>query len=103
MPAVLHEHQHPLAVELTKVVGLYAVLAPGPQEPAPAGGHLPVPSPDAFFGPVGNHELDLGMRPLARAEVAAFPVGIDRAHEVEVLGHRQGSIAPIRFAGRPWT
>ena len=38
--------------------------------------------------PVGEHELDVGMRPASRGPVAAFPVRVDRAHEVEVVGQR---------------
>jgi hypothetical protein len=35
-----------------------------------------------------NPVLDVYVRPLLRAEIPAFPVRVDRAHEVEVRGHR---------------
>jgi hypothetical protein len=37
---------------------------------------------------VGLHELDLGMSPVSMTVVAALVSGVDRAHEVEVLGQR---------------
>src|SRR6266487_2312999 len=43
------------------------------------------------------HELDLWVRPLDRAIVAAFPVRVDRAHEVQVRRH---GLAP--FGGEPF-
>src|SRR4029077_5830675 len=45
------------------------------------------------------HVFDFRMRPCGRAEVAAFPCRVDRAHEVEVLRHRLSPFLGEAFGG----
>src|SRR5262249_3505793 len=47
----------------------------------------------AWLGTVGDLELYAWICPLRpRVELTAFPIRVDRAHEVEVLRHRPSSI-----------
>ena len=58
--------------------------------------------PGAWLRPIGDHDLDHRMRPIAGTEVAAFPVRVDRAHEIEVLDI---AAAGLPFSGArllPW-
>src|SRR5207302_1168096 len=87
-PGKTAEHEHALAVKLAVLLRLEVILRPDTSEPAPALCHAGESGPAARRSPVGHRPLDRGMGPDSRAEVAAFPVGEDRAHEVHVLGHR---------------
>jgi hypothetical protein len=52
------------------------------------------PGPTTGGGPVCDHVLDFGVRPLDRAEVAALPASVYRADHLHVLArHRPRSIA----------
>src|ERR1700732_3359905 len=87
--AEVGEHQDALLVDLAELVRLGAKALPRAQEAAETLRQPVQPRPAGRIQPVGNHELDLGVRPLDRAEVAAFPVRADRAHQLHVRrGHR---------------
>src|SRR6478672_4583645 len=63
------EHQDTLVVELPILVDLGAVVLPGTQVTAPGLGHRGHPPPAAGRGTkISEHELDVGVRPLDRAE-----------------------------------
>src|SRR6478672_9404249 len=62
-------------------------LLPGSQPRTPALCHARETSPPARCRAVCDHELNLGVRPRGGAVVAAFPSGVDRAHEVQVRGY----------------
>ena len=44
-------------------------------------------------------KLDLGMRPVGAAEIATFPVRIDRAHDLHVLLRHRLLLQPHGFEG----
>jgi len=71
-------------VELAIVIYVDAGWLPATQELAPDLRHMGHPRPATGFRSVGQHELDLWMRPLDRAPVAAVPSRVPRAHEIEV-------------------
>src|SRR5205823_2548236 len=50
--------------------------------------HPTKPSTAPWLWSIRDHDLDLRVRPVGPAEVAAFQVCVDRAHEVQVLRHR---------------
>jgi hypothetical protein len=85
-PAVAYEHQYPFAVEHEVLLWLGPEALPGTQPFAIALRHAGQALPAARFGPAGEGELDLRVSPLGRAEIAALPLGVDRAHEVEIGG-----------------
>jgi hypothetical protein len=87
-------HEYSPAIELTEAPSVGAVPLKRAQELAPALSHLGHPPPVAGRRPVGDHQLDIGVRPIGRAVVTAFPVRVDRAYEVQVLRHRPPSIPP---------
>ncbi|TMM17817.1 MAG: hypothetical protein E6F96_07975 [Actinobacteria bacterium] len=68
--------------------------------------HAAQPAPAARRGPVRNHDLNLGVRPLERSPLPAFPGGEDRAHEIEVRrGHRASiprRVRPDLTPCQPW-
>src|ERR1017187_2135229 len=78
------ENEHPLIVQLTKVLRLEAPVLPDAQEIEVNLGHARNACPAVRVRSVGADELDLGVRPVGRAEVATRPCSEDRAHEVEV-------------------
>src|SRR4029453_18763511 len=55
------------------------------QEVAPSFSHPCQPSPLTGCRAVRYDELDLGIGPLGRAEIAVLPGRVDRAHQVHVL------------------
>jgi hypothetical protein len=77
------EHQDPFFVKLAVLVGHHAEVVPGVQPTAVALRHPLQPPEGAGTRPADVHELDLGMRPVRPAEVAAFPGRNDRAHEIQ--------------------
>src|SRR5437763_1514826 len=91
------EHEHALGVQLAKILGLRAEVVPVGKELAPSGGGCLEPSQGLGGRAVGRHELKIGTRPSRHAEVAPFPVRVDRAHEVQVLGHRLSSLRGKAF------
>src|SRR5947208_7609353 len=83
-PAPL-EREHAIVIELAVLLDLGVHILPDTHtasEPVRHPGHT---SPDAGVGPIDDHPLDLRVRPLARRVVAAFPVGVDRAHAVRAV------------------
>ena len=91
--AAADEHEHTLIIDFTELVHHHAVVLPRANELAPGLSHLAHSRPAPGRGPIGDHELDLGMRPLGRAEVAPLPVREDRAHEVQVRRWHRASLA----------
>ena len=81
------EHEDTLVVDLAVLVCLKPDILPGSQTVADKLCHIGQPRPRAWFRPIDDHKLDLGMRPVTPTEVPAFPVRVDRAHEVEVRRH----------------
>src|SRR5271166_2574105 len=90
LPAPVHpsEHEHAPALKLPIFVGFGAVVVPCGQPPSPSLGHACDSLPAARVWAAHDLELDLGVRPLGRVECAATPRRVDRAHKVQVLGHR---------------
>src|SRR5436190_16942499 len=70
-PARAKGCEHALVVELTVLPGLEAQVLPGAQNLTCALCHARQPDPAAARGAVGDHELDLGVRPLGRTRDAA--------------------------------
>src|SRR5437868_3918821 len=94
------EHQHSLIVQLTVLRRRMRLpVLPLLCEGAPLSDHLGYPSPASRFWAVGAHPLDIGVCPTRREVVPAFPFRIDRAHEVQVLGHCMGSIPQPGYPG----
>src|SRR5205807_6493628 len=79
------EHEHTPGVEFAVLLGLDAELLPGAQEVAEGLRHPGQPSPAAGVGPIGVNVLNLAVRPLGRAVVAALPGCMDRSHKFHVL------------------
>src|SRR6202522_4440462 len=48
---------------------------------------------------ISGHDLELGVRPLNRPEIATFPVGVDRAHKDYALRHRLPLFLGKAFGG----
>jgi len=92
-PAAVAENKHALSVELAILVSDEADFLKPAQEVTKALYRFVYPRPPTRRRSIGKHVLDLGMYPLDRAEVPAFPIRVDRAHEVQVLRHRPRSIA----------
>src|SRR5260370_42304688 len=72
-PAETDEYEDTLVVELKVLVRLGAEVHPGAQEFAPALCHSGQPRPAAGRRAVGDHGLDLWVRPLGRAVIATLP------------------------------
>jgi hypothetical protein len=70
-PLRVVEHQHALIVQLAVLVRLDTEVLPAAQELT--GSRCRGQPRLAGFGAIGGHELDLGVRPLGRAKVAACP------------------------------
>ena len=93
----MEEHKDALIVELPILIHFGAVLLPSAEKAAPDRCHGGQPIPAAGFGAkISDHELDLGVRPLRRAEVAAPPRRVDRANELYVLLRHPPRIIPRR-------
>src|SRR5439155_5536174 len=86
--AQLDEDEDALAIQLAAFLRLDPVVLPGAHEIPDARGHRAEPVPFAGFRSADHYVLDLGIRPAHRAEIGALPFREDRAHEVQVLGHR---------------
>src|SRR5262245_40026757 len=101
--AAAGQHEYPLVVELAVLLRLETVLLTAAQEVTEAPGHLRRPHPGARLGTIGDHVLDLGIRPLRPREVPAFPVRVDRAHQLHVRRrHRRSVPGPTaRFDALP--
>src|SRR5271166_1435787 len=88
-PADAPGHEHTSTVKLAVLVNLHgAEVLPLVKPPTPRRGHRG----DAL-GAVGIEldvpdELDVDVRPIDSTEIPAFPVRVDGAHKVQVLGHR---------------
>ena len=94
MSTATGEHEDALVVELPVLVSLGTELLPAAHNSPPSGGHALKPPGTPAIGSIGDYVLDLGVGPVRSAEVPAFPVRVDRAHEVEVRGH--SPTAPAR-------
>src|SRR6476469_11101080 len=81
------EREHPLAVELAKLLGADPVVLPGSHVVPDTRSHRGKAVPFARFGSPDDYILDLGVSPTHVAEVGPFPFRKDRAHECEVLRH----------------
>src|ERR1019366_9763303 len=99
-PLRVVEHQHALIVQLAVLVRLDTEVLPTAQELT---GSLRCRGQPrlAGFGAIGGHELDLGVRPLGRAKVAACPSRVDRPNEVNVRRGHQRSIPAERLETVP--
>lgn len=87
---VADKHKDTFTIKLTVLLRFEANVLPPVEDRAVALRQSGRSGPTAGFGPVGDHELDLGVRPLVGAEVATFPRRVDRVHEVQVRrGHRE--------------
>jgi hypothetical protein len=82
------EYEDTFVVQLATLLHLDAILLKGAQELMLTLCHLGQPRITRGRRATDHHLLDLGMRPSGGAEVPAFPVRKDRAHEVHVLRHR---------------
>jgi len=78
------EHEDAPVVKLAVLLRLGTPMLPGAQEYSAAFHHPGQPAPTTGCWSVGVDVLNLGIGPVGPAEVAAFPVRVDRAHEVEV-------------------
>jgi hypothetical protein len=83
--ANVHQHDNAFVVELAVLVRDRVEILPGSKELAHAICHPRQLRPGPRIGPIGEHELDLWVRPISPTELPAFPHRVDRAHEVEVL------------------
>src|ERR1700751_3754409 len=97
-PAEAGEHEYALAIELPVLSCLGAEALPGAAEVSPAVRHLRRPRPPIGRWTGGEHVLDAGVPPVDPCHVAAFPVRVNRAHEVQVLRH----VAPVSRARAAW-
>ena len=88
-----------LSLELTIFVRGQTELLPEAQPAAEVLCHVCQARPGARVGSVSGHVLDLGVCPIGRVELAAFPVRVDRAHEVQVLRHRLPPFLGEAFGG----
>src|SRR5438093_9066513 len=79
--------ENPLAVELPALVDLDVDVVPHLDDAAPAPRQAIQAGPAGGRGPVRDHVLELGVRPLRRAEVAMRVGSVDRAHEVRRACH----------------
>src|SRR5215204_5048743 len=105
--AEVEEHEHTLPVELAVLLRLDAPLLPSAQPVTKGLGHPGQPPRATRCGSVGPYVFDLRVRPLGRAEVAALPRLVDRAHEVQVRRRHEPTIPVPRSAGEqsfamPW-
>ncbi len=98
-PGESNGHDHPFLVNLSVLHYHVAEVFPGIQGLAEALCHTVQPFPDVRCRPVGDDELDLGVRPSRRAVVTALPIGEDRAHKVQVLRHRLPPFLGEAFGG----
>src|SRR5438128_9925066 len=73
-----------LALEFAALLHLDVRVLPGAQVVARPVCKPGQTCPAARFGSVGEHELDVRVRPLGRAVIATFPGGEDRAHQIDV-------------------
>src|SRR5919198_4847749 len=78
-----------LIIKFAILLRLAAEVLPGAQNATDALCHACYTGPLTGFGSAGDHVLDLGIRPLDRAEVATSPRRVDRAHEIKVRRHER--------------
>ena len=95
----VRQNEDSFVVDLAVFLRFGAEVRPGTQPVAPALGHPGQPGPATGFGATDDDVLDPRVRPLGRAVVAALPVGVDRAHEVQVLRHRLPQFLGEAFGG----
>ena len=85
VPGTPNQHEHPLVIELPVLLDRHPPIIEGVNHQSPAFAHTRHPGPPLPSSePADDHELDLGVGPLKAAEVAPLPLGVDRAHQVEV-------------------
>ena len=94
------QHEHSLVIKLSVSLGLGAEVTPVSDELAPSCSHGRDASRGARRKAIDAGVLDVRARPLDVPEVAAFPLGVDRAHEVQVLRHRLPPFLGKAFGGK---
>jgi hypothetical protein len=96
--AVPYEHEDALLVKLAVLLDGDSPVHPAGQELAPPVSHGHEAFPATSLRSVGEHEFHLGVCPIDDAPVAALPVRVDRAHEVQVRRHYLASISRSAIA-----
>src|SRR5262249_25958354 len=85
---VVAEHEHSIGVHLSVLLRNVAPIVHLGEHLTYRSGHLGQTFRAHAVQPAVYHELDLGIGPIYPPHVPPFPVRVDRAHEVEVDGHR---------------
>src|SRR5215212_9950344 len=82
----LVEDQDAVAIEFPATLRRRAVeLVPGAENVTPALGHAGKARPMAGRWTIGNHELNVRVRPIGRAVVTALPIPYDGPYDLDVL------------------